>query len=385
MTDATGFVPPPYPQDRLGAFRRLADALPGGVVDVSVGNPVDPTPPLALDALTAAAGAATKYPASIGSLELRAAAADYLTRRTAVAVDPDALIAAVGTKEFVASLPRYLALRTPGRDTVLYPAVSYPTYAMGAQLAGLRAVPVPVDDQWHLDLSRISDDDAARALVLWVNEPSNPTSTVASDDDLARYATWGRERGVLVASDECYFEFAATPTGEKHPPATMLSADNTGVLAVHSMSKRSNMAGLRCGFITGDSEVVQYLGEVRKHAGLMVPIPVQAAAAAALGDDASVDEQFERYARRRDRAAKALADVGIVHDGGPMVFYLWLRTVDELDDGWELAGRFAESGTLVAPGDLYGPAGADHVRFSLAVPDDRLDLALERITERAAR
>lgn len=382
MTDAVPFVPPPYPQDRLGAFRRLADALPGGVVDVSVGNPIDETPRAAVDALTAAAGAATMYPASIGSPALRGAAAAYLTRRTGVAVDADAVIAAVGTKEFVASLPRFLHLRTPGRDTVLYPAVSYPTYAMGAQLAGLRAVPVPVDDQWHLDLSRISADDAARALVLWVNEPSNPTSTVASNDALARYAAWGRERGVLVASDECYFEFAATAEGEKAPPATMLHAGTDGVLAVHSMSKRSNMAGMRCGFITGDADVVGYLGEVRKHAGLMVPIPIQAAATAALGDDAPVDAQFERYARRRARAAAALAELGIVHDGGPMVFYLWLRAVDELDDGWELAARFAEAGTLVAPGDLYGPAGADHVRFSLAVPDDRLELALERLAER---
>lgn len=379
---AEPFVPPPYPQDRLTALRRLADALPGGAVDVSVGNPVDAIPDAASAAFVAAA-AANGYPPSIGTPELRTAASAYLGRRFGVQVDPGQVIATIGLKEFVASLPRFLSLRNPQRDTVLYPAISYPTYAMGAQLAGLRAVGVPLDDTWQLDLARVADEDAERALMVWVNEPSNPTASVADTARLDNYASWARARGIVCVNDECYAEFSAGADGRRVPPATVLASGPSGVLAAHSLSKRSNMAGLRCGFVAGDPELVGYLGEVRRHAGFMVPSPVQAAAAAALDDDDSLTGQWERFARRHERAVKALAEHGIVHDGGPMLFYLWLRTVDELDDGWELAARLAEAGTLVAPGDLYGPAGADHVRFSLAVADDRLDLALERLAQRS--
>ena len=380
---AEPFIPPPYPQDRLTALLRLADALPGGAVDVSIGNPVDPLPGAVLAALRDAAAGPTAYPPSMGTAEFRTAASAYLGRRFGVTVDPAQVIATVGLKEFVVSLPHYLHLRNPQRDTVLYPAISYPSYAMGAQLAGLRAVPVPVDGSWHLDLARVSDEDAERALMLWINEPSNPTATVADSARFDNMASWARARNIVCVSDECYAEFVASAHGARIAPSTVLSSGTAGVLAAHSLSKRSNMAGLRAGFVAGDEDLVHYLGEVRKHAGLMVPTPVQAAAAVALGDDASLDEQWERFARRRGKAIRALEEHGIVHDGGPMVFYLWLRTVDELDDGWELAARLAEAGTLVAPGDLYGAAGADHVRFALAVSDDRLDLAIERLAERA--
>ena len=377
----SGFVPPPYPHDRLATLRRLADALPGGVVDCSVGTPVDPMPELALEALRGAAPGSTGYPPSIGTPALRDAAARWIRRRFGVSVTSDDVIACVGTKEFVASLPHYLFLRDPSRDTVLYPGVAYPTYEMGATLAGCRAVPVPLDADWHLDLSLVSDADAQRALVLWLNEPGNPTSAVASADQLRSIVSWARAHGVIVASDECYAEFAGVPGN----PATALGAGLDGVLAVHSVSKRSNMAGLRCGFIAGDAALVRYLGDVRKHAGMIAATPSQAAAAAALGDDAHVDEQRARYAKRRELMLPALEQLGLVHDGGPALFYLWLRSAAEADDGWEIAGRLAEAGTLVAPGDIYGPAGADHVRLALTQSDDRLELALERLTESAAR
>jgi aspartate/methionine/tyrosine aminotransferase len=151
------------------------------------------------------------------------------------------------------------------------------------------------------------------------------------------------------------------------------------VLAVHSLSKRSNMAGLRAGFLAGDAALVSYLGEVRKHAGLMTPAPVQAAATAALADDVHVDEQRARYARRRAQAEGALLDWGLVHDGGPSTFYLWLRSSDGREDGWSITRRLAEQGLLVAPGDLYGPDGSAHVRLSLTQTDDRLALAFDRL------
>jgi len=374
----TGFVPPPYPYERLDTLKRLADSLPGGVVDCSVGTPCDPVPEVARRAAIDALDSANGYPPSAGSAALRTAAVQWIGRRFGVSVEPAHVGACIGTKEFVASLPHLLHLRDPRRDAVLYPAIAYPTYEMGAILAGLRPVPVPVDDDWHLDLDAINPADAERALLLWVNEPGNPASQVAGDEYFGRAAAWARDHGVVLASDECYAEFA-------HGAGTVLSAGANGVLAVHSVSKRSNLAGMRVGFYAGDPDLVEYLVETRKHAGMMAPAPVQAAAAAALGDDAHVEEQRGRYAERRALVAEALAREGMVHDGGDALFYLWLRSASGADDGWELAARLAhEAGLLVSPGDFYGAAGADHVRLALVQPRDRLELALDRLVSARA-
>lgn len=369
MTAEGGFRPPPYPYDRLDELRVLAARHPGGVVDLSVGTPTDPAPAAAVRAL-ATSGTEHGYPPSIGSASLRAAAAGWMARRFAVGVDPDHVAASIGTKELVASLPRYLRLRTPGRDTVLYPAVSYPTYEMGAVLAGCRAVAVPVDAAWRLDLAAISDGDAERALCLWVNSPANPTGAL---DDLTAVAAWGRSRGVPVFSDECYVEF--TWQGE---PATVLKDGLDGVVAVHSLSKRSNLAGLRAGFYAGDPELVRFLSEVRKHAGMMVPGPTQAAAAAALEDDGHVGIQAERYRSRMRFFLDVLRAVGVKADMPGGGFYLWAEAPD--GDAWGLTRSLAErAGTLVAPGDFYGPAGAGHVRVALVHPRERLELVAERL------
>ena len=370
---AVGFVPPPYPYDRLNALERLADSLPGGVVDCSIGTPCDPVPAVAVRAASAVLASSMGYPASAGSAALRDAAAAWIGRRFGVAVEGAHVGACVGTKELVASLPHLLRLRNPQRDTVLYPAVAYPSYEMGAVLAGCRAVPVPLDADWHLDLAAIDDADAERALLLWVNEPGNPTSSSASSDELAAVAAWARARGIVVASDECYAEYAPTP-------ATILESGTEGLLAMHSLSKRSNLAGMRIGFYAGDPDLVSYLVETRKHAGLMVPVPMQAAAVAALGDDDHVEAQRARYHERRALALDALAPLGLVHDGGPCLFYLWLRRDDGADDGWEIAAQLAHAaGLLVAPGDLYGAAGADHVRLALVQPRERFELAFDRL------
>jgi len=380
----TGFVPPPFPQDRLGELRVIAGRVPGGAVDTSIGTPVDPMPEVALAALRAAAPGSTGYPPSVGTPALRDAAAGWMERRFGVAVAPEQVAACVGTKEVVASLPRLLSLRDPSRDTVLYPAVSYPTYEMGARLAGLRAVPVPVDEHWRLDVSGVEPDDAGRALVLWLNEPANPTGASTPPDELARLVAWGRRHGAIVASDECYAEFTYDTGGDPAPPVSALAGGSDGVLAVHSLSKRSNMAGLRAGFVAGDAELVGYLAEVRRHAGMIVAAPVQAAAAAALDDDLHVHEQRERYRQRRATALEALGRGGLVHDGGTSTFYLWLRDGTGAGDGWEIATRLAERGLVVAPGELYGPAGRDHARLSLTVTDERLAMALDRLATAAA-
>ncbi|MGH9286587.1 MAG: pyridoxal phosphate-dependent aminotransferase, partial [Acidimicrobiales bacterium] len=224
------------------------------------------------------------YPSAVGLPPLREAAAGWVERRFGISLDPAQVVACTGTKELVASLPRVLSLRNPSRDTVLYPAISYPTYEMGAILAGLRPVPVPLTKDWHLDLEAVSDEDAARTLLLWVNEPGNPTGSAASGVELAATVEWARRHGITVASDECYVEFTYNAFGRPTRGATALAAGAEGVLVVHSLSKRSNMAGYRCGFLAGDDDLVTYVGQVRTHAGAMMPGPVQAAGAVAWAD-----------------------------------------------------------------------------------------------------
>jgi succinyldiaminopimelate transaminase len=367
-----GFVPPIYPYDQLDAAKAKAAALPGGLVDLSIGTPTDPPPAAVLQALAGAdqAGTVRGYPPSAGTAALRAAIVAWAAQRLAVEVPPDAVAACVGSKEFVATLPQWLRLRTPERDTVLYPAISYPTYEMGAILAGCRAVPVPVDASFRLDLGAVAEADAARALVLWVNSPGNPAG---QRDDLAAAAEWGRARGVPVFSDECYLEF--TWDG---PPETILSSGLDGVVAVHSLSKRSNLAGLRLGWYAGDPELVAYLREVRKHVGMMPPGPVQLAAVAALADLSHVDEQRARYLARLVRMAEILAGLGVnapLPQGG---FYLWAPAPG--GDAWGFAERLAaEGGALVSPGDIYGPPGAGYIRVALVQPMARLELVAQRL------
>ena len=366
-----GFVPPIYPYDRLDQYRMVASAFEGGAIDCSIGTPFDPPPAAVIEALSTS-GAERGYPPSIGTPEYRNAAVGWLVRELGVTIDVDREIAAcIGTKEFVASTPHFLKLRDPSRDTVLYPAISYPSYEMGATLAGCRAVSVPVDERWCIDLSAIDPADARRALCLWVNTPGNPAGGL---DDLATVAAWGRAHDVLVLSDECYVEF--TWDG---PARTILSSGTDGVVAVHSLSKRSNLAGTRAGFYAGDAEVVDYLREVRKHAGCLVPGPVQAAAAAAWNDQTHVDELREVYRERLELGIELFARLGIetaMPQGG---FYLWVAAPD--GDAWGLTELLAErSGVIVSPGEFYGQDGAGHVRLAVVQPTERLQLAVDRLS-----
>lgn len=369
----TGFQPPPYPYARLHELRQLAEALTGGLVDCSIGTPCDAPPPSAVRALSAS-GTEAGYPSSAGSPALRAAAAGWMARRFGVDVDADDVAACVGTKEFVASAAHLLRLRRPDRSTVLYPAVAYPTYAMGAELAGCRAVAVAprTGDGNGLDLDSVAPADAADALALWVNSPANPGGGLT---DLGEVAAWGRARGVPVLSDECYCEY--TWDG---PPRSILQHGPEGVLAVHSLSKRSNLAGLRVGFFAGDRQLVHYLRDVRQHAGLMVPGPVQAAAVAALDDDAHVEAQRARYAERLAFLAATLTDAGCPVAPPAGGFYLWPAVPARWRDAWEMAGDLAAAGgLLVSPGDLYGGAGAGHARIAVVQPMVRLRLVAERL------
>jgi succinyldiaminopimelate transaminase len=360
-----GFVPPPYPYERLGEVIAIADQHDGGVVDLSIGTPCDSAPPEVIAALSTVDGA-RGYPPSIGTKSFRGAAARWIERRFGVRVDSDTELAAcVGTKEFVASVPQYLRLRDPSRDTVLYPAISYPTYEMGAILAGCRPVP-------YRTLDDIGDEDADRALCIWTNSPANPTGELL---DLAAAARWGRDRDVPVFSDECYAEFVWQ--GER---STILGGGGgtSGVIAVHSLSKRDNFAGARIGFYAGDADLVHYLREVRKHAGLMPPGPVQAAAVIALDDDAHVEAQRARYLSRLQRLQQVLKAAGYDAPLPGGAFYLWAPAPG--GDAWSAARDIAaKAGVVVSPGEFYGEASAGFFRVAAVQPDERIELAARRV------
>lgn len=332
-----------------------------------MGTPVDPVPAVVRDALAAAADA-PGYPATHGSSRLREAAARWLARRHGADVDPGAVLPVIGTKEFIASLPMLLGCG-PG-DTVVHPALAYPTYDMGARLAGATAV--------------ASDGLAAlgpqRVPLVWVNSPANPTGRVLPSEHLRKMADWTRERGAVLASDECYIDLAweDEPVSVLHPD--VCGGSPAGLLAVYSLSKRSNMAGYRAGFVTGDPALIAGLLEVRRHAGLIVPAPVQAAMTAALDDDAHAERQRAVYGLRRGRLRAALEEAGWVIEHSQAGLYLWASRPGL--DCWASVRTLADAGILVAPGEFYGPAGARHIRVALTATDADIDEAVSRLAGR---
>jgi len=373
-----GYRPPAYPQDRLDEIRAEAASMGGEALDLSIGTPIDPPPPAVVTAL-ATSGAERGYPAAIGSAAMRTAASRWMHRRFGVEVPPSDIVATVGSKELVVGLPRMLWLADQRRDVVLYPELAYPSYEMGAELAGLEAIAVPLRADGSLDLASLSEDVAQRALLLWLNWPANPHGAIGR---FAEPVAWARQRGIVVASDECYAEFTW-----QGPAMSVLAEGPDGVLAVHSLSKRSNLAGVRAGFIAGDHELVGYLGALRRHAGLMVPGPVQAAAAVALDDDAHVEQQRARYRERIDEGTSALSAAGLEIEPPRGGFYLWVAGGEALPgaDGWEVASALARSaGVVAAPGELYGASEAArrHVRIALVAPTERLRSAWAALEER---
>ncbi len=393
----------PYPYDRLNGIRNLASKHAGGAIDLSVGSPIDPPPDAALQALAMSEDMSedlSSYPPSVGTLAYREACASWLSRRFGVSMDAGNIGACIGTKEFVASLPGYLRLLHESRgagsadeggnrdaaagnkdvgnkDTVLFPELSYPTYSMGARLAGLRAVGVPAGGRAALE--SISPEDRDRALLLWVNSPSNPTGMLS---ELPVYAEWGREHGILVVSDECYADYIWNDEGWPH---TILDSsdgtyDSDGVLAVHSLSKRSNFAGARAGFYTGDPSVVAFLVELRKHAGLMVPAPIQAAAIAALADDNHVVRQRDIYYSRLVRLVDILSALGIEATLPQGSFYLWVKVPPSMGDCWDMTEWLAVTlGIVVSPGEFYGIGGKGHVRIAAVVSEENLATLVQRL------
>ena len=356
---------PDFPWDSLAGAKAVASAHPEGLVDLSVGTPVDETPEIGRRALVGAADA-PGYPTTWGTPALRAAIRRYLTERwQSVDLPDEGVLPVIGTKELVAWLPRLLGVGPD--DLVVIPTTAYPTYEVGARLAGARVVAAD-------DPRAIEDLDPT---LIWINSPANPHGAILSADDLGAWVGYARERDAVLASDECYGEFGwdAEPVSVLHPEVCGGTAAN--LLALFSLSKRSNVAGYRAGFMVGDPALVGPVREVRKHAGGMVPAPVQAAMAALLDDHAHVAVQRERYAARRAVLRPALEAAGfrIEHSEGSL--YLW-ATRDE--PCRESVSWLAQRGILVAPGDFYGVAGERFVRVALTATDERIAAAAARLT-----
>nr|WP_218886396.1 succinyldiaminopimelate transaminase [Kineococcus aurantiacus] len=372
---------PDFPWDSLAAAKARAAAHPGGIVDLSVGTPVDPTPQVVADALRSAADA-PGYPQTYGTAPLREAVAAWFARRRGVpSLDPDGVLPTVGSKELVAWLPFLLGLGEG--DVVAHPSVAYPTYDVGARLA--RATPLGADTVEELEAAWAA---GARVRLLWLNSPANPTGAVRSAAELAALVAWARAHDVVVASDECYAELGWGPRHDTTAGGLVASVldprvcgdDHTGLLVAYSTSKQSNLAGYRAAFLAGDVALVRELLELRKHAGMIVPWPVQVALRAALSDDEHVAVQRERYRARRDTLREALQRAGFRIDASEAGLYLW-STRDE--PARTTVDLLADRGVLVAPGDFYGPPGARHVRVALTGSDERVAQVPGRLADLA--
>lgn len=355
---------PDFPWDALVPYREKAARHPAGIVDLAIGTPVDPVPASIQAALSSVAGL-PGYPYTHGTPELRAAVVDSLARRHGVTgVDSDAVLPTIGSKELVAWLPQLLGAG-PG-DLVVIPELAYPTYEVGAAMAGADV----------LRADGLTQLGPQRPKLLWLNSPANPTGRVLGAAHLRKVVDWARERGTVVVSDECYLALGwdAEPVSVLHPD--VCGGSHEGLLAVHSLSKSANMASYRAGFIAGDPALVAELHELRRHAGMIVPRPVQEAMRVALADDAALEVQRELYARRREVLRQALLDSGFRLDHSEGGLYLW---ASRGEDAWSTVDWLADRGIVVAPGVFYGPTGQHHVRVSLTASDEKIRAAAARL------
>ena len=357
---------PDFPWDKLTTYAATARAHPDGVCDLSIGTPVDSTPAVVQDALRAAADS-PGYPTTIGLEATRQAAIDWLARRHGVTgLGLDGVLPVIGSKELIGSMAVHLGIGAG--DLIGYPALAYPTYEVGAALAGAES----------LATDSLTAFGPRTPKLLWINSPANPSGRVLPLDHLRKVVDWSRERGTILVSDECYIECAwegERPLSILDPQVNGGSLD--GILAVHSLSKRSNLAGYRCAFVAGDPALVGELLAVRKNLGLQMPGPQQRAMVAALDDDAHVDEQHARYAARRAKLKEALLVAGFTIDHSEASLYLWATRGE---DCWTTVASLAEQGILAAPGEFYGAAGRQHVRIAFTATDERIDAAAERLT-----
>ena len=336
----------------MAPYGEKAKKYPGGFIDLSQGTPVDPTPTFIQEALTKASNSPS-YPLTAGSSQLKDAIRAWATLNLGASGEFDVL-PVIGSKEFVALLPTFLQSKT-----VLYPKIAYPTYLVGALMASAKAIPVEIDAKsWPT------------ADLAWINSPSNPTGQVQSDSEILATINWARNNGSVIASDECYLSFSK----EAKSILSLTGGNNEGVLAVHSLSKRSNLAGYRASFVIGDSKLIDQIRQIRKHAGLIVPLPVQQAMIAALSDNNHAIEQAERYEKRRIKLITALSKAGFSIEFSKAGLYIWCS---KNEDCYKTVDWFANLGVLVTPGSFYG--SEKFIRIALTATDESIDLVVERI------
>ncbi len=336
----------------MAPYGEKAKKYPGGFIDLSQGTPVDPTPTFIQEALTKASNSPS-YPLTAGSSQLKDAIRAWATLNLGATGEFDVL-PVIGSKEFVALLPTFLQSKT-----VLYPMIAYPTYLVGALMASAKAIPVEIDAKsWPT------------ADLAWINSPSNPTGQVQSDSEILATINWARNNGSVIASDECYLSFSK----EAKSILSLTGGNNEGVLAVHSLSKRSNLAGYRAAFVIGDSKLIDQIRQIRKHAGLIVPLPVQQAMIAALSDNNHAIEQAERYEKRRIKLITALSKAGFTIEHSQAGLYIWCS---KNEDCYKTVDWFANLGVLVTPGSFYG--SEKFIRIALTATDESIDLVVERI------
>jgi succinyldiaminopimelate transaminase len=353
---------PDFPWDALAPYGEIARKHPAGIIDLSVGTPVDPTPEFIQEAFRAASNSPS-YPVTIGAPELRDAISQWAIK-TLGATGDFGVLPLIGSKEFVAWLPTFLE-----SQKVIYPEVAYPTYLVGALLAEATATAVDLNaEHWPA------------ADLAWVNSPSNPTGRVHSQEEYRSAITWSRKNNAVLVSDECYLEF-----GDSVTPTSILQytdGDNRNILAVHSLSKRSSMAGYRAAFIVGDPALIAKILEVRKHAGMMVPLPVQKAMVAALSDSSHVSQQRDRYNARRATLLPALRSAGFTIENSDAGLYIW---ASRNESAWDSIAWLAELGVLATPGIFYGEAGTSHIRIAMTATDRQISEAAQRILEGSAK
>jgi len=347
---------PDFPWDALAPYGVIARKHPEGAIDLSVGTPVDATPEFIQSELRDSSNSPS-YPLTMGTPELREAITEWAKKTLGVTGDIGVL-PLIGSKEFVAWLPTFIEAQS-----VLYPDVAYPTYLVGALLAQAKATAVAVDaSQWPA------------ADMAWVNSPSNPTGRVHSESEYRSAIAWSRSQQSILVSDECYLEF-----GDSVEPTSILKytdGDNKNILAVFSLSKRSSMAGYRAAFIVGDPALIAKILEVRKHAGMMVALPVQKAMVAALSDDRHVAEQRARYNARRAALIPALTAAGFSIDHSEAGLYIW---ASRAEDCWDSVAWLAEIGIIATPGIFYGELGSRHIRIAMTATDAQISDAARRI------
>jgi succinyldiaminopimelate transaminase len=347
---------PDFPWDALSPYSEIARQHPDGAIDLSQGTPVDPTPQLIQSALRESSNS-PRYPVTAGTKELQEAIRNWAINHLGASGDFDVL-PVIGSKELVAWLPTLLQ-----SQKVIYPEIAYPTYLVGALLAQSEPIAVGIDAAtWP------------KADFAWVNTPSNPTGRVHSESELRATISWARQNSATLVCDECYIDFGDTAT-----PTSLLKytdGDNSNILVVHSLSKRSSMAGYRGAFLIGDAKLISQIREVRKHAGMMVPLPIQNAMVAALSDESHVIEQRDRYNARRAALSPALIAAGFKIEESAAGLYIWCTRAE---DCWKSVEWLAKLGIVATPGSFYGALGASHIRIAMTATDTQISDAAKRI------